>query len=541
MSQYRNPQGWCSWNKEKGFHGIGPNESSQVGRRGQRGSGLSLILSWIAYLPLLGLTLGESWAAPLRIIHTNDLHSYFDHASDPTRGSYASLKAKIDELKQRSREEGIPTLVLDAGDFSEGSLFYLGKRGLNAWKMMNQMGYDAAVLGNHDWLMGSGELNTLLGLAPPNFVLATANFLVDSRLRNIEKTVQTHAEFEKAGLKIAVLGLTTNDFLYNWRVEDGLVLPPIRQAEDLLPWLRSKYDAVIALTHIGINEDIKLARKTAGIDVVVGGHSHTELKQPVFVKNQKGAWVPIVQTGEHGASLGNLVVDLEPGRPARVLSYQLEPIYVAGPHSEEVAQLATQARQDVESVYGKEWLAEVVGIAPEPLVIQKGVDPTYWSLTAAEAFRRSAKADLGLDVASMHGSSQPAGPVSRESIIRLYPRMFEMDRPEGWTVWSASIRGWVLKLAVEQIVARNIGSVTIAGVTYKKVLKNGRYYAKNIRFGGKPVYVLKDYRVAFPEGIVRGGIEIAEPIRMLFKFARDTKVPVWTSLAEQFKRQTQEP
>src|SRR5262245_44283655 len=126
-------------------------------------------------------------AALLEIIHTNDLHSHFEHSVDPTEGSYAALKAQIDRLKSEAQAQGIETLVLDAGDFSEGTEFFLAEHGEDSYRMMDALGYDAVALGNHDYLMGQDELDRLLGKVAPNYKLLCANFDKYDDLPNLKR------------------------------------------------------------------------------------------------------------------------------------------------------------------------------------------------------------------------------------------------------------------------------------------------------------------------------------------------------------------
>ena len=87
----------------------------------------------------------------ITILHTNDLHSYLENTiKDPSKGGHAYLKTVLEEEKAKSEKLGIPTLVFDAGDFLEGNLFFMSNGGKQVMKVMNHMGYDAVVLGNHD-------------------------------------------------------------------------------------------------------------------------------------------------------------------------------------------------------------------------------------------------------------------------------------------------------------------------------------------------------------------------------------------------------
>src|SRR5262245_42283193 len=121
----------------------------------------------VGLVSLAVLTLPSiSFAQRLQILHTNDLHAHFDEAEDlslaqgnenkPSRptGGYAQVKALIDKLKREAAAEGTESLVLDAGDFSEGTQYFLIDKGEETWRLMDTMGYDAVALGNHDFYIG---------------------------------------------------------------------------------------------------------------------------------------------------------------------------------------------------------------------------------------------------------------------------------------------------------------------------------------------------------------------------------------------------
>lgn len=471
----------------------------------------------------------DARARPMQIIHTNDLHSHLEHATDPGVGGYAAVKATIDRLKADAAARGIESLVLDAGDFTEGSKFYLAGKGEMVWRAMETMGYDAVTIGNHDWLQGPDDLNWVIGAVRPSFQFLGANFVAGPRHEHIQRSLKPYAQFRKAGLSIGVLGLTTHLFVWSWRAEDAQLTSPMHAAFKTLKEMRPRTDIIVALTHLGYKNDLELAKKTAGIDLIVGGHSHTELFKPLYQVDQRGIRVPIVQAGDHGQYVGDLLVDVEPGQPVAVLRYQLVPISTQGPRDPVVEQVVAAARARLDADYGHAWLNEVVAYSEVPLTRQGKQGPTVWSQLAADAIREAAGAELALDIPEFTGLNQPAGPVTRERIFTLYPRMFDFRDRLGWNVWTARVRGWLLNLAIKE--GRKRGAVFgTSNVTWDESLKKGKLKIKNIRIGGRKIRPLRLYQVAFPEGIARGAAEIADVLRLIIRDPRSTGVPIWTAI-----------
>src|SRR6185312_7349897 len=112
----------------------------------------------------------------------------------PTIGSYAALKTHIDALKKAAQDQGIDTLVLDAGDFTEGTQMFLADKGEASWRVMNELGYDAVTVGNHEYLMGQDDLDRIVGDVKPKFNLLCANFEVWDDLKNLPKYLKPYVE-----------------------------------------------------------------------------------------------------------------------------------------------------------------------------------------------------------------------------------------------------------------------------------------------------------------------------------------------------------
>lgn len=522
----------------------------------------------ICFVPLFCLL----WMTPvqaelIQILHTNDLHGFFEHSvTDPTRGGYAALKSLIDREKQRAQARGIPTLVVDAGDFLEGSIFYMAERGLRTFQIMSELEFDAVAVGNHDWLMGSKELELLLKEYPPKFSYLAANFIsTDIRHTHIRKEIEPFKIFNLRGQKIALLGLTTNEVFYEWRFNGGKITSPVRSGKRWSRKLKRKHDAdyVIALTHLGLGVDKKLAADSKYIDLIVGGHSHTVLPTPVVVKNKKHQDVPIVQTGSHGVYLGRLVLDVGKGRPLRVVSYDLIPVLNSGAKDEKLDNFVAQSREILHGQYGEAWLSEVLGTAEVPLV--HSVERlTPWTAFITDAIKEATQADISFHSPGFAGADLPAGPVTRENIFNSYPRVFDLDDKEGWYIWKVDIYGVVLKSLV-RFILKGQQAVAFSGISFDLINRDneeihidpdemvtdntsgnalgrflgldGKYRVHNMRVKGEEIKLFKKYRVALPEGIVVGGLGISDVVRYLLRKINRSEVTVWSALAEKFQRE----
>ena len=139
----------------------------------------------------------QSQAKIIQILHMNDTHSYLESTRhDSNKGGAARLKSLIDYYKQKAQEEGIKTLVFDAGDFMEGNLFYLAENGRKSFEVHNEMGLDFGALGNHDYLMGTSELDKILGEIDLKYSLVTANLKISSQFKNIRSKIIPYKEIE---------------------------------------------------------------------------------------------------------------------------------------------------------------------------------------------------------------------------------------------------------------------------------------------------------------------------------------------------------
>ncbi|MDC1175446.1 bifunctional UDP-sugar hydrolase/5'-nucleotidase [Bacteriovoracaceae bacterium] len=523
-------------------------------------------------LILLSLLLCLSIQAErLQILHTNDLHGFFDHSvANPRLGGYARVKAIIDEYKAQAASEGIETLVVDAGDFMEGNLYYMANKGAKTFNIMSTMGYDAVVVGNHDFLMGTKKLNTLLKDNPPKFSYLAANFQLDKTAfySGIRKSIKPYTMFEKAGVKIALMGLTTDELFYAWAFKHGKIKKPGKVADKLVEEIRKKEnpDFVFALTHLGTIKDEKMLKNSKGIDLVVGGHSHTAMFRPAYFPNKDNVKVPVVQAGSHGKFLGRLILDLEKGKPVKIVKYELIPIHKA--HTEEdevVADFVRRSREIINETYGEEWLKEVVGHTDIPL-IHSGWRMTPWTAWITDAVREAVDADISFHSPNFGGANLPVGDITREDLFNTHPRSFDHKNKLGWSIYSVNIYGVVLK-SVIRLVLKTQQPLAFSGITFDLVDKknnivysngqwigngdgevdedvfnkylgiDGKFRVKNIKVNGKKISSYRKYRVALNEGIVVGGLGISSVAKLLLRKISKSEITVWSALINKMSRE----
>jgi len=275
----------------------------------------------------------------LTIVHTNDMHSHFQGFSpeidyypfsanaDKTLGGWARVATII---KRTKKERINPVLVVDAGDYTMGSLFHmLNREEAFELRLLQAMGYDAITLGNHEFDLKPAGLAAALRTAKakggmPQIVLANPIFdrkqPVLSALADTftETGVKPYTILKRDGLKIGIFGIIGKDAVDVSPFAKPLTFrDPVESTRDMVDVLRNKEkaDIVICLSHGGLrdnpkkSEDIILAQKVPGIDVIISGHTHTKLDQPIIVDSTL-----IVQAWCYGKQVGILDIILNDGK-----------------------------------------------------------------------------------------------------------------------------------------------------------------------------------------------------------------------------------
>lgn len=264
---------------------------------------------------------GKPEIVQLTILHTNDVHSRVEpFPMDGSRNQGLGGAAKRATLIKKVREEQKNVLLLDAGDIFQGTPYFNFYNGELEMKLMSAMGYDAATIGNHDF--DAGVEGLVKQLPHANFPLIVSNYdMKDTLLKGRTKEYKI---FEKSGIRIGVfgLGIELEGLVPKALYQDIVYLDPIEKAKQVSQLLKNeeKCDFVICLSHLGYkyNEnkvsDTILAAETSDIDLIIGGHTHSFLNEPIKAANKTGKPVFIAQVGWAGIILGRIDVFFERNR-----------------------------------------------------------------------------------------------------------------------------------------------------------------------------------------------------------------------------------
>lgn len=249
------------------------------------------------------------------ILHTNDVHSHIDPFpdNDPKYAGLGGVERRAALInKIRATEKNV--LLLDAGDIFQGTPYFNMYGGEIEMKLMSKMGYDASAIGNHDF--DGGLDNLVKQLQHATFPMICANY--DFTGTPMEGKTVPYRIFEKEGVKVGVfgLGIELSGLVDNRLYGKTTYLDPIVKSAEMSHHLRKEKncDVVICLSHLGYkyeNEkvsDIVLGKKSLGIDVIIGAHTHTFLDKPTILKNREGKDVYITQVGWAGIRLGKITI-----------------------------------------------------------------------------------------------------------------------------------------------------------------------------------------------------------------------------------------
>ncbi|KAI1480356.1 Metallo-dependent phosphatase [Daldinia eschscholtzii] len=459
--------------------------------------------------------------------HVNDVHAHLDEFSssgtdctNPSKGcygGYARIKTVIDD----TRPDHNDSLLLDVGDEFQGTLFYSFYGGEKIAETLNQLGFDAMTLGNHEFDGGDEKLGDFLKNL--TFPIVSANIVSENEKLN--STIKPYHIFDK--YQLAVIGVTTETTAGISNPGNGTKFTDaIAAVQASIDEIRSTTNItrIAAITHIGYEEDKRLARETTGLQLIMGGHSHTLLgdmegaqgKYPTLETNKDGDEVFIVTAYRWGEYLGYIDVTYDP--EGKILAYHGAPIHLTNTTKQDEG---LQAQVEEWRKPFEKFAAEEIGTTNVVLdqttcqkqecslgdlvsdsILQYRVDS---GSQAAFAFTNAGGIRATID----------AGPITRGEVLTSFPfgnAVVEVkySGTDLWKIFEGLVSG------VNQFNQRNVTSFFQISrgvkVEYDPSKAIGERLVR-LTIGNKPVDEETQYTVVTVDFITGGGDNIVEPVQ----------------------------
>ncbi|HET6201539.1 MAG TPA: bifunctional UDP-sugar hydrolase/5'-nucleotidase [Planctomycetota bacterium] len=464
------------------------------------------------------------------LLHTNDLHGQMlarevrrgETGARARVGGFASIAAYVRTARQESAADGAEVLLVDAGDWYQGTPEGNRTQGTAVVEWMNLVGYDAATLGNHELDHGIENTFRLLGLA--KFPVLAAN-VFDRKTGARPAGLRPRAVLRRRGIALAFVGLlshrtpelTSAPIGEALRFEDETAV--VREAVDEA---RREADHVFLLTHCGIDVDRALAALVPMVPAIVGGHSHTRLLEPVKVGQTL-----VVQTGAKGEAIGRVEFEAEEGTKAlRITDARLVDLLPEAT-GEDPASAAIVRREEA-AVRAE--MEEQIGELLADLGRGSGPGSSPAGNLTTDAMREASAADIAFTNKGGVRAALLAGPVTRRSFFEMLP----FDN----TVVVLEMTGAEVAEALRASLSKEARTpLEVSGLEARwRPAGDGKAEFLGATFGGAPLDPGRTYRVAVNSFLAGGGDGYASFTRP--KVRRDTGILVRDAAVEWFRKRT---
>lgn len=466
----------------------------------------------------------------LVILHTNDTHSQIEPGDDGL-GGVLRRKAVIDSVRAAERN----VLVVDAGDAVQGTLYFYLYGGVVEQEVLNILGVDVRILGNHEFDNGIDSLAAVLRHSTAAKISSNYD-LCDTPLCD---QFQPYLIKEYGGRRIGFIGinLEPKGMIAEGNYEGLSFLPIIASANVTAQKLRQEknVDAVVAVTHIGYKPaglvgDSLLAINSRNIDVIIGGHSHDVIDPATakgqgraYLRNLDGRPVLVTQTGKAGRYVGEVVINLDSLGTDAYPEYKLIAINdrLDGKAAARLDSVIASYRAGVDSL-----MRDYITFAPRPM---SNADPELLNFFADYVYSRGRELADNVDLAIVNKGalriSIPEGRVSKGQVINMLPfRNF---------VTVLDLSGKDLKDAFGVMARRNGDGVSgNVSVVYEPATEGDVAEVDKVTINGRPLDPSRTYRVATIDYLAKGG-DYMSPLTRGEKVAQ-SDVPLFDDLQEYF-------
>ena len=441
-------------------------------------------------------------APVITILHTNDTHSQIEPDVRTEKGGVVERAAMLEYFRSQTPD----LLYLDAGDMVQGSPYFNVFKGELEFLCMDQQQLIATTFGNHEFDNGLNALDTLYSNC--NFQIISSNYHCENTV--LAKHVKPHLILNNNGVKIGITGVTCNpEGLIFSRYWDGITYEnPVTAVNREAAILRQEgCDLVVVLSHVGYlpadsTLDVEIAQKSKDIDVIIGGHSHINIEEGLYVKNQEGKNVLITQTGGKANPIGYLAITMKRGSSYDNCKYSVDSIVCKKLHPEDYD--LSNYGQDMAALIapfnerlGNE-MSQVIGHAP--ILMEKGRPQGLLGNFTTDALRIMGEQvyghamDLGITNNGGLRNTLPDGDVTVGTMFSIFPFENELTILE--------MKGSDVLELINGLAGRKLDAMS--GINVVLELDGDRVYASSIKIGGQPVDPERIYYVATIDYLAEG-------------------------------------
>ena len=476
----------------------------------------------------------------LTIFHTNDLHSHMrpPKADEFKLGGLARMSTLLTAL----RPSRAVSVSIDAGDYSEGSWPYSVDTGANMLRVLDTMGFDAAVVGNHDYLAGPDRMIQTRNEAAIRFPVLASNVDFSGYAHGAEfrKAYPATYIIQKGGLKIGVIGLTCIDYPFASYLKPVIATDPVKDAQAQAKVLRPLVDVLLIVSHNLFETNQQLAQSVLGVDAVISGHSHTKKAHAVLMENA-GRQVPVVETGQWGTFLGDLRLSVDQkNKVVSFAGYELHPVLSSLAEDPAVKTMIDGEYAKLAKSYGGD-LDQVLADTDADLDISDSHRPTVGHV-AVKGYRDATGADMSLEMLKLAGVRVLPGPLTVEDLHDFMPHILNWTNGKEWTVkiWHAKGKDLSLVMNVFYTAGNvlplgNTGFLAVDGMEIVWQPKDASHVVPSIvstTIGGQPLDTTRNYNVALTDGMTLA-LNIANEkfsLGMDLSNIEDTGIEAWRTV-----------
>ena len=468
----------------------------------------------IVFTVIFNLGLLFAQGTEITILHVSDTHSHLD-ATGPkdvnlegTLGGISKAATVIGMV--RVTEPNV--LLLHAGDFCVGDLFYNMYFGVPELQLMKQLDFDAMTVGNHEFDFGPEVLSGVLdeGFSGGSFPVLSAN-LDMSGYPILENWITPYTIKNVNGVKVGIFGLTIPDPMNNPSpviVEEDLVPIALQTIADLH---NNGADVIIMLSHLGIMYDQLIASNVSGIDFIIGGHDHYVFQQPVVVTNPSNKLTRIVHAGSYYMYVGKLKFTFENGNVV-YNSYEILPVDELVPEVPEIQAVVDYLKLGIVGQYGDVYHT-VLGTATEEL--SKEVNPaspykdTPLGNLITDAYRNKTNTQIGITANGLISEKIYQGPIVGADVFRAASYGFDEETGLGFKLASFDIQGFELlkglEIGLAQVEMNEDYFLQVSGMKFDYNVNKPighRINFGSIRINDKPFIPVMSYSVTVNAGLL---------------------------------------